>query len=110
MSKDQLVYIAHILESMQDIESYMADLSFDQFMASSEKQAAVTWKLTVIGEAVAHLPADFLQLHPQIPWAAIKATRNMLVHEYFQIDTSAVWKIVVNDLPRLKTQLEALSA
>jgi uncharacterized protein with HEPN domain len=36
--------------------------------------------------------------------------RNILVHEYFGIDTSAVWNVVEGDLPALKQQIEAILA
>jgi uncharacterized protein with HEPN domain len=110
VSKDPLVYVGHILESIEDIESFLADVTEADFMSSSEKQSAVTWKLVVIGESVANLPDDFKGQYPAIPWAQIKAARNILVHEYFRLDVQEVWNIAVDDLPKLKSQLKPLIA
>ena len=38
---------------------------------------------------------------PQIPWRAIAGFRNVLVHDYFEIDLEAVWSVVERDLPGL---------
>jgi uncharacterized protein with HEPN domain len=34
--------------------------------------------------------------------------RNVLVHNYFEIDQEVVWGIVQNDLPPLKKQVETI--
>ena len=36
--------------------------------------------------------------------------RNILVHEYFRIDTEAVWAAVESHLPPLETQIRAILA
>ena len=106
MSKDPYVYVGHILESIQDIEMYMQGVTRGEFLANSEKQSAVTWKLVVIGESAANIPDEFRAEYPAVPWVKIKAARNILVHEYFRIDREEVWKIVERDLPILKKLLQ----
>ncbi len=108
MSKDPAVYLAHILESIQEIELFLAGVDEAAFLAWPEKQAAVTWKLVTIGESVAQLPESFKAAHPEVPWAQIKAARNILVHEYFRLDANEVWQMAIRDLPELKTRLAAL--
>jgi uncharacterized protein with HEPN domain len=108
VSKDPAVYLAHILESIQEIEGFLAGVDQAAFLASPEKQAAVTWKLVTIGESVAQLPEDFKAVHPELPWAQIKAARNILVHEYFRLDVNEVWQTAVRDPPELKARLAVL--
>ena len=43
---------------------------------------------------------------PEIPWQAIVAMRNRLVHAYFSINLDIVWQTVQNDLPMLISKLE----
>lgn len=105
MKKDPLIYIAHILENIAAIQAFVADLDQEGFEQSEEKQSAVLWKLSTIGEAAAKVPAEFREQHPDIPWADIVATRNVLIPEYFGIDLTTVWRIVQDDLPALARQL-----
>lgn len=108
MNKDPLLYLSHIVECIEAIQKYVAGLSEADFQKSEEKQSAVLWKLSTLGEAAAKLPADFRQRHPDIPWKDIVATRNVLIHEYFGIDLGTVWQIVQRDLPGLARRLRSL--
>ena len=67
--------------------------------------------IEIIGEAVTKinsLAPDFINQHSQIPWAQMRAMRNVVVHEYFFVDLKVVWTTVRDDLPRLKHQIDDL--
>jgi len=49
--------------------------------------------------------ADFLNRHPDIPWLGIKGIRNILAHDYFNIDAEEIYKICASDLEPLKAVL-----
>ena len=53
MKKDPLIYLAHILESIEAIQGFMAGMEREAFEQSEEKQSSVLWKLATIGEAAA---------------------------------------------------------
>ncbi|HEY0249358.1 MAG TPA: HepT-like ribonuclease domain-containing protein [Gryllotalpicola sp.] len=59
----------------------------------------------VIGEAANHLPPSITDQHPEIPWAAIVEMRNIVVHEYFGVDTSIVTSTLDRDLKPLAAAL-----
>ena len=42
------------------------------------------------------------QQSPDIPWRAIKDTRNFYIHNYGSIDTNTVWETLNKDIPILK--------
>ncbi|MGB3135165.1 MAG: HepT-like ribonuclease domain-containing protein [Nodosilinea sp.] len=46
---------------------------------------------------------------PQIPWPQIISMRNRLTHAYSDIDTDVIWQTIIEDLPELIRELEALS-
>jgi uncharacterized protein with HEPN domain len=48
--------------------------------------------------------------HPEIPWADIRGSRNILVHQYFDASLENVWETVQRDLPALEHALEAVLA
>jgi uncharacterized protein with HEPN domain len=70
--------------------------------------AAVERWITIIGEAARNVSIEFRKDHPQIPWVKIIATRNILAHEYGQIDYDIVWRILTVHLPVLVDQLATL--
>ena len=48
---------------------------------------------------------DFLNQYPDIPWLSIKGIRNILAHDYFNIDAEEIYKICSSDLEPLKQVL-----
>jgi uncharacterized protein with HEPN domain len=64
--------------------------------------------LEVIGEAANNVSGDFQKKFPEIPWRQIGATRNRLIHGYFDVDLDVVWEIVSEDLPNLVPQLRKI--
>ncbi|MPZ34978.1 MAG: DUF86 domain-containing protein [Rhodospirillales bacterium] len=77
--------------------------------ASDEKTLyAILHALQYIGEAVSRLPNEVTDLAPQIPWAKIKAMRNLIAHDYAGIDTAVVWETVRQRLPELRAAIEAM--
>ncbi len=54
------------------------------------------------------LPEDVRALAPNIPWLEIIGMRNILVHDYFGIDTDVVWDTVSRDIPARKPAVERL--
>ena len=62
-------------------------------------------RLEIIGEAAKNIPDYFRKKNPQIPWREIAGLRDILIHEYFGVDMSLVWKIANKDIPKLKRQI-----
>jgi uncharacterized protein with HEPN domain len=69
---------------------------------------AVLHALQYIGEAVARLPNTITDLAPEVPWAKIRAMRNLIAHDYAGIDTGIVWKTVKQRLPELRSAVETI--
>ena len=56
MTKNPLVYIEHILESIGTIEEYTKNVSKERFLASKQIQDSVVRRIEIIGEAVKNIP------------------------------------------------------
>jgi uncharacterized protein with HEPN domain len=61
-----------------------------------------------IGEAAARLPDAFTADHPEIPWSAMKATRNIVAHDYEQVDYEIIWNALAIRLPRETATVRSL--
>ena len=100
--------IDDILASADKIRRYTAGMTFDQFTLDEKTTDAVARNFEIIGEAANRLSSDFKRQHPNIDCNRIRVSRNRIVHDYFGIDYSIVWKISENYLPKLVAELECL--
>lgn len=54
--------------------------------------------------------ADFFSSYKQVPWKAVFGMRNVIAHEYTDIDDEAVFNTIHNDVPVLKETAEKILA
>jgi uncharacterized protein with HEPN domain len=57
--------------------------------------------IEIIGEAANYIPEDIQSRYTDIPWAQMRGIRNLLIHEYFGVDTDIIWQTITDDLPDL---------
>lgn len=105
MDKLPTVFLLHIRDSINQIEEYVAGFSYEQFFNDKRTQDAVIRQLEIIGEATTNLEAEFKHQNAEIPWREISDFRNVLAHEYWDVDLAIVWKTVHEDVPNLKDAL-----
>lgn len=101
--------IAHILEAIEEIESYIHGINYSIFLEKSVIRFATIKQLEIIGEAANHISNDLQMITPDISWREIISLRNFLVHEYFGVDEIIIWQIITVDIPQLKEKLKALN-
>jgi len=103
------LYIEDILESIEAIESYVADVSsFDDFANDRKTYSATIREYIVIGEAILPLIELLENKFPNYEWRMIKDFRNFIVHEYFGVDLQIIWDITKLELDELKTKIDLL--
>ena len=107
--KSEELYLRSILEAIQQIEQYVS-VGRDIFIDTPHWQDSVARRLINIGEAVKHLSAASRTRQPHISWKRIAGLRDILVHNYMDIDIDAVWNITQRDLPPLKLAVEDILA
>ncbi len=105
MKKDPKIFLAHIIESVELIEEYSQDITQVQFMADRALQDAIIRRLEVIGEAVKGLPNTLRAKSPEVPWKQMTGMRDILIHEYFDVDLALTWRVVKHELPKIKLKI-----
>jgi uncharacterized protein with HEPN domain len=109
MSRDN-AYLADILRAASAIRRFVDGVTREQFLANEEKYEAVNRKFEIIGEAAHHLSLEARHHFPDIPWQLITAMRNILIHDYDDVNLNVVWNTTQDDLPLLIRKIEAYLA
>ncbi len=106
--KSDRIYINHILECIDNINSYVQDEK--EFLSSRLIQDAVIRNLEIVGEATKKISKELREREKLVPWSEMAGLRDVLIHNYFGVDLSIVWKVVEIELPRIKPQLQRIKA
>ena len=99
------VRLKHILDAIEEVEKYLSEVSFSNFIENSMMRFACIKQMEIIGEASNHISDELKSRFTDIAWAQIVGMRNVFAHEYFGIDSSLVWEIIKNDIPELKLKI-----
>jgi len=99
--RDWRLRIEDILESISNIQNYIENMSFDEFVKDTKTIRASAYEISIIGESTSRIPAELQEKYPQVPWAKMKEMRNIIIHEYFRVDPVIVWQTATQNLPPL---------
>lgn len=108
MTKEPLIFLQHILDSIELIEKRMENITYKHFMEDIDLQDMVIRRLEIIGEAVRNLPKEFREKHSGIKWQDPADMRSVLIHGYLNVDLNIVWDTIRKDLPEFKKQIKKL--
>lgn len=98
-----------ILNCIIEIESFFEDSPkrFDLYCQNQMLKKAVQMNISIIGEATNRI----LKAEPDIMISnarKIVNTRNYVIHGYDSVSDDMIWSIVINHLPKLKKEVQAL--
>ena len=99
------IRLQHILDAIAEIEEYLLEVDFAEFMQNSMMRFACIKQMEIIGEAGNHISDETKANFSIVEWAQIIGMRNVFVHEYFGVDSGLVWEIIKNDIPDLKVNI-----
>ena len=110
MEADQLGRLRDILEAARLIACYLKDTTEADFLANSEKQDAVIRRIEIIGEATAHLTETTRQAIPALPFRKMRGMRNIVAHDYANVDLKIVWEVGIVHMVEICAVLEKFFA
>lgn len=100
--RDLRDYLQDILDAVDDIESFIDDLTYNEFVRDRKTLNAVVRSIEIIGEATKNIPEPIKTKYPQLPWKQMAGMRDKLIHAYFGVDTETLYKTAKDNIPSLK--------
>lgn len=101
-------YLWGMLDAAKAVREFAAGRSFGDYLGDRMLRAAVERHLQIVGEAARRISPELRDAHPEIPWRRIIAQRNILVHEYGEIEHELMWSVATGAIPTRITRLEPL--
>jgi uncharacterized protein with HEPN domain len=105
MRRDQ-ERLADILAAITDIADFVEELTEPEFLAieTSDRKTyrAIIACLISLGEAAKALSDDLKARHPEIDWRGYGGLRDVITHQYFQVQLGLVWTTITQELPALR--------
>lgn len=108
MQPNDLTRLRHMVEVCEQLLEFVERRSRPEFDDDQLFAFAVVRGLEVLGEAAARVTEETRALASEIPWRQIVATRNRLIHGYFDVDPEIVWRTATVEVGELLPKLNAL--
>lgn len=104
MEADQLGRLRDILNAARLIAFYVQGCTDVDFRTNTEKQDAIIRRIEIIGEASAHLTEETRQAIPDLPYRRMRGMRNIVAHDYANVDLKIVWEVATEHVPATSCQ------
>lgn len=101
-------YLQDILDAVNDIESFVGNMSYEDFKKDKKTLNAVVRSIEIIGEASKNIPGALKAKHKELPWKRMIGMRDKLVHAYFGVDVEILWKAIKEDIPPLRKSIQKM--
>ncbi|MEI6058677.1 MAG: HepT-like ribonuclease domain-containing protein [archaeon] len=108
MKRDYKLYINDIRDSIVQIESYLKNVSEQEFKKNKQIQDAVIRRLEIIGEASKNIPLALKEKNKQVPWFAIAQFRDLISHSYFSTSLQRIWIASTEELKKIKEGMKKI--
>ena len=76
-------------------------MALEEFLADITTSDAVLRNLEIIGEAARRVPEHITDRYDRVPWADMRAMRNIVAHEYDRVNLLVIWNSIQQDLQPL---------
>ena len=98
--------LEHIKAAIMQINSFVQDISLDDFMSDIMRQDAVLYQFIIISEAIRHVNNTLLGKY-DYPWHIPRSFRNFIAHEYHKIRLESVYN-AASDLDELLKTIDLI--
>jgi len=104
--RQSIDYLNDIIDAIEKAEAFSCGMTIDEFLADDKTLYATVRAIEIIGEASKHVPESVRERYPDLPWKQMSGMRDKLIHAYFGVDATVIWKTVSKDIPLIKNALQ----
>lgn len=108
--KDWSVRLQDIHEAASAIINYTSGINLDKLADDPMRFDAIVRNFQVIGEAARKIPPDVRRKIPELPWRSMTGMRDILVHNYDEINVRILTQTIREDVPKLIRLVETVLA
>ena len=108
MNSRDLHSLLDIVQSAELVDSYIKNVSAEQFAANQQLQDAVSRRLEVLGEAAGRVSEEGQAELADVPWSKVRGLRNRLAHEYDNISLEVIWRIACTEMTDLISKIKPI--
>jgi len=101
-------YIWDMLEAAKHAVILSDGIDLEALLNDMRTRYAVERALEIIGEAAKPVSQETRDKHVEVPWSGIIGFRNVLAHEYGAIDYQRLHTVLLEDVPKLITNLNKI--
>ena len=109
MKRDYKLYLNDINEAINQIETYVRNVSEEDFSKDKLLQDAVLRRLEIIGEAVRNIPRTLKEKNKNVPWFDMSQFRDLIAHGYFEVSLKTVWNAATKNLKVIKEAMKTIT-
>lgn len=107
-ARNDAAALLDVLNAARRIVEFRGAIDEDAFLNDARTQSAIIHQIIVMGEACKRVSEAYRDAHPRIPWRKIAGMRDIVIHEYDDVDLGEVWRVASRDIPALLPLLEQL--
>ncbi len=97
-----------MLDHCRGISAAVQGRTFLAYCEDDNLRYAIERRIEIIGEAAKRISEVTRKKHLEIPWRKIMATRNILAHEYGEVEDEIIWRVTQTHIPELIKQLQTM--
>ncbi|HEX6015944.1 MAG TPA: HepT-like ribonuclease domain-containing protein [Geminicoccaceae bacterium] len=103
-------WVADILRNAERAREFVGALSATELARDEVRLYGALHALTLIGEAAKRVPSEVRQRFPGVPWKAMAGLRDVIVHQYDEVDVEAIHRTATEDAQVLIQRLPEVIA
>lgn len=98
-------FLQLIIDCVDMVSDNMKGMDKKSFGADTTKEDAIIRRVIIIGECIKSLPSELKHAFPSVDWHRIVGVRDILVHDYWGIDSDLLYDFLIEQLPIIRLQM-----